>query len=476
MKTYLFYDLETSGLNKAFDQVLRFASIRTDMRFREIDRQAVSVRLRPDVVYSPEAMLVNRISVSEAVTGICEYEASRTIHSLLNEPGTTSIGYNSLGFDDELLRFTFHRNLLPPYTHQYEKGCNRMDLLPIAVIFYLYRNSALTWPQIADKSTIKLEHLSEVNQLASGPAHDAMVDVEATAELARRLSREEEVWSYLVGCFNKDIDRSRIEALPSAFNSLVLGDFQLALLVDSVYGFQCQFQIPAIYIGNSIPYANQTLWLRLDQPELQNTTPDRIMDTTWVVRKKLGEPEIVLPPLDRYLRVLEADRRRAYDENLKWLSENLVIFEEIIRYHTEYTYPPVPDLDGDAALYEMGFLTRKEQDICRRFHDLPLEEKPSAVDQFKNPIPKALAQRIIGRNYPQYAGRSIAKEMKRYMRRVNPRKESEAMLDYTGEKRLTPADALVAIAELKADPALDSKQIELLNGLKAHIQGTFLNG
>ena len=474
MKTYLFYDLETSGLNKAFDQVLRFASIRTDLRFRELDRQTVSVRLRPDVIYSPEAMLVNRISISDAKTGICEYEASRTIHSLLNEPGTTSVGYNNLGFDDELLRFTFHRNLLPPYTHQYDKGCNRMDLLPIVVIFYLYRREVLTWPRDMDQPTIKLEHLSDVNRLASGPAHDAMVDVEATVELARRLSREEEVWNYLTGCFNKDIDRSRMEALPSAFSTLA--DFQLALLADSVYGFQHQFQIPAIYIGNSIPYANQTLWLRLDQPELQDTAADRIMDTTWVVRKKLGEPEIVLPPLERYLKVLNTERRRAYEENLKWLAENPSIFEDIIRYHTEYTYPPVPDLDSDAALYEMGFLTRKEQDICRRFHDLSLEEKPSAADRFTRPILKILAQRIITRNYPQYAGRSAAKEMKQYMGRVNPKEEAKAMLDYTGAKRRTPADALAAISDMAQDAALDTEQRDLLDGLRTHIQGTFFDG
>ena len=38
MQTFLFYDLETTGLNKAFDQILQFAAIRTDMSFREIDR------------------------------------------------------------------------------------------------------------------------------------------------------------------------------------------------------------------------------------------------------------------------------------------------------------------------------------------------------------------------------------------------------------------------------------------------------
>ena len=43
-KTYLFYDIETTGLNKAFDQVLQFAAIRTDKQLNEIDRYTIKVQ------------------------------------------------------------------------------------------------------------------------------------------------------------------------------------------------------------------------------------------------------------------------------------------------------------------------------------------------------------------------------------------------------------------------------------------------
>jgi exodeoxyribonuclease I len=33
--TFLFYDTETSGLNRAFDQILEFAAIRTDLKLNE---------------------------------------------------------------------------------------------------------------------------------------------------------------------------------------------------------------------------------------------------------------------------------------------------------------------------------------------------------------------------------------------------------------------------------------------------------
>jgi len=144
--SYLFYDIETTGLNKAFDQVLQFAAIRTDLQLNEIDRHDLKVKLRPDVIPSPQAILTNRKSPRDFPAGLCEYESTSEIHRLMNLPDSISLGYNTLGFDDEFLRFSFHRNLLSPYTHQYKNGCHRMDLYPMTVIYYLYKPNIVSWP------------------------------------------------------------------------------------------------------------------------------------------------------------------------------------------------------------------------------------------------------------------------------------------------------------------------------------------
>jgi len=148
-KTFLFYDIETSGLNKAFDQVLQFAAIRTDLNCNELERHEIFVRLSPDVIPAPQAILTHQLSLSELnKNGISEIEAIKKIHQLLNQPGTISIGYNSLGFDDEFLRFSFYRNLLPPYTHQYANECSRADLYPMAILYFLYQPNVLNWPTL----------------------------------------------------------------------------------------------------------------------------------------------------------------------------------------------------------------------------------------------------------------------------------------------------------------------------------------
>ncbi len=109
MKTYLFYDVETSGLNPAFDQILTFASIRTDLSLNEISRDLITVKLRRDIVPSPYAFITHGLTKDELDGGVTEYQAALRIHTLFNTPGTISLGYNSLGFDDDFLRFLFYQ-------------------------------------------------------------------------------------------------------------------------------------------------------------------------------------------------------------------------------------------------------------------------------------------------------------------------------------------------------------------------------
>jgi exodeoxyribonuclease-1 len=472
VNSYLFYDIETTGLNKAFDQVLQFAAIRTDMTLKEIDRHVIMLRLRPDIICSPRAMITNRISVKDSMTGLCEYEAIREIHNLMNETGTISLGYNSLGFDDEFLRFSFYRNLLPPYTHQFNNACGRMDLLPITIIYWLFKRKSLNWPQKDGKLTLKLEHLNTANQLAAGYAHDALVDVEATVELARKFFVEIETWSYVRGYFDKATDANRTEKLPVAL-STDAGKHRKGLLVSAEYGADLRYMIPVLSIGNSIPYNNQSLWLRLDQPQLCETTSETIPESIWVTRKKFGEPGILLPPYKRYWKYLDPDRAKCVKKNEFWLMSNDELFQKIIQYHREYRYPSVPDLDVDAALYEIGFLSRQEQKLCRRFHAAPQDDKIKIATRFPSSEMREIASRLLCRNYPENLPKQFEMNFVGYMQRVNPRCKKDALLDYKGNRRTTPIDAISEIHELKREYNLDSVQLELLDELENYINQKF---
>ncbi len=475
MRTYLFYDLETTGLNPAFDQPIQFAAIRTDLDLNELERYDLAIDLRPDVVPSPGAVLTHRLGPESVSGGRCEYDAVRQIHALVNRPQTVSVGYNSLGFDDEFLRFAFYRNLLTPYTHQYHYDCGRMDLLPFAAIYRLFKPDVLRWPENNGQPSLKLGDLSSANGLAAPPFHTAINDVLALVELARRFKSERETWEYLCGRFDKAVDQDRIHQNPVAFSS-PSGPHRLALLVSSEFGAANAHLAPALGLGASEPYPNQRLWLRLDLAELAGATVSDVADTTRVVRKRYGEPPVVLPPLPRYWRRLDAPRRQMAETNLQRLKDEPELLAGIVAFHRAYRYPEVPDVDPDAALYDHGFWEKKDLQAFERFHHAAPPDRPARIDAFGDPLARALGVRLLFRNFPGPHPEPIERARIAHFQRINPPEGVPAPVDYRGRPRLTASAARREIASLLAGSDLTDPDRRLLEDLDRFLLARFAAG
>jgi exodeoxyribonuclease-1 len=213
----------------------------------------------------------------------------------------------------------------------------------------------------------------------------------------------------------------------------------------------------------------------LDLPQLRETTLESIAETTWIIRKRLGEPGILLPPHDRYWRKIGKDRSAIFEENLKWLLENHGVFQQIIKYYREYRYTFIPNLDPDASLYQIGFYSRADEKLCRRFHWASLEEKTDLTHQFSSPDARTLAWRVICRNYPAAISAKFAGDFKTYMDRINPSKEADAMIDYRKERRTTPTGALVEIKRLRQTEDITDPQLRLLSDLEGYLRTKFYN-
>src|SRR4029079_1044062 len=105
--TYVFYDVETSGTVTAFDQILQFAAIRTDDQLNEQERFNIRCRLLPHVVPSPGALCVTGVTPDQLLDPNLpsHYEAICQIRQKLAEWSPACfIGYNSIQFDEDLLR------------------------------------------------------------------------------------------------------------------------------------------------------------------------------------------------------------------------------------------------------------------------------------------------------------------------------------------------------------------------------------
>ncbi|MCU8386678.1 exodeoxyribonuclease I [Vibrio vulnificus] len=188
--TFFFFDYETWGTSPAKDRPSQFAGVRTDDNFNIIGEPLV-IYCRPPADYlpAPEAALITGITPQKAQKeGLPEPEFIAKIHAELSRPNTTSLGYNSIRFDDEVMRYTCYRNFLDPYSWSWQNGNSRWDLLDVMRACHALRPEGVEWPENEEGFTsFKLEHLSVANGIEHSNAHDAMADVIATIEMAKKV-------------------------------------------------------------------------------------------------------------------------------------------------------------------------------------------------------------------------------------------------------------------------------------------------
>lgn len=217
--SFLWHDYETFGADPRRDRPAQFAALRTDADLNEIG-EPIELYCKPadDYLPHPAACLITGITPQKAQRhGLPEAEFAGEIQRHMSEPGTCVVGYNSLRFDDEVSRHLFYRNLLDPYSREWQNGNSRWDLIDVVRAFYALRPDGIEWPLREDGApSFKLEHLTAANGIAHEGAHDAVADVRATIALARLLkARNAKLFDYLLGLRGKRAVAKQLD-LPNA--------------------------------------------------------------------------------------------------------------------------------------------------------------------------------------------------------------------------------------------------------------------
>jgi exodeoxyribonuclease-1 len=215
--SFLFYDLETFGADPRTSRIAQFAAIRTDTELNEID-EPISIFVRPadDLLPSPIATLITGIAPQAALRdGMNEAQAFSLIFDEMARPETCTLGYNSLRFDDEFVRYGLFRNFYDAYEREWRAGNCRWDLLDVLRLAHALRPDGLVWPKREDGATsFKLEHLAEANGVRIGDAHEALSDVRALIGLARKFKQAQpRLWDYALKLRDKRFAASLIDVV-----------------------------------------------------------------------------------------------------------------------------------------------------------------------------------------------------------------------------------------------------------------------
>lgn len=205
--TFYWHDYETWGANPQTDRPAQFAGLRTTLDFEPVGRPlTIYCQPTPDFLPHPQAVMITGITPQHALAqGMNEAAFAEKIAAQMSEPNTTIIGYNNISFDDEVTRHLFYRNFIDPYAHTWQDNNSRWDLIDLMRACYALRPEGIEWPYHDDgRVSMRLEDLTRVNGIEHGQAHDAMADVYATIEMAKKVKQAQpRLFDYAYGMRRK---------------------------------------------------------------------------------------------------------------------------------------------------------------------------------------------------------------------------------------------------------------------------------
>ena len=208
MEKFVFYDYETTGISPEYDQPLQFAAIITDLDFNEIERVDIRCQLSPHILPAPKALHVTGVNPSQLLNNNLPtaFEFAQTIQEFTQKWAPAIwIGYNTIQFDEKIMRQMFYQNLQPNIFATQFFDNSRLDVMKMVFAVYAEKPDILEWPtNEKGKINFKLDQLAPANGFKSHNAHDALGDVEATIFILNIIkTKAPELYEQLIETRNK---------------------------------------------------------------------------------------------------------------------------------------------------------------------------------------------------------------------------------------------------------------------------------
>jgi len=420
----LWHDYETWGVNPRLDRPLQFAAIRTDHDLNIIE-EPIKLHATPpsDMLPDLEACLVTGLSPQDVLKldHLPEVEFIRKINQHMLVPGTCSVGYNNIRFDDEVTRFSLYRNLFEPYAREWKNSNSRWDILDPLRLARALRPDGINWSVDSDKKpSMRLTDLSAANNIKHGAAHDALSDVYATIEMARLLkSKQEKLYNF---AFVNRGKKYVLEQLNLANPRMLLhisgmypaekGNMAIAYPIarhpvnnNGIVVYDLSHN-PAVLASDDIEQLHKLVFSKSgDLPKGQN----RLAIKTVHVNKC---------PVIAPLSTLTDEAITRFGVDLKLCEDNLEELRKIPDLETKIqkilSLEQFPPVDPDLALYD-GFFNNEDLDLLAKIHE---QAGNIILDEYKFADPRLpeLVFRFKARNYPHTLTAKEQEKWREYIR------------------------------------------------------------
>jgi exodeoxyribonuclease I len=404
MKSFFFYDLETSGLKPREDRIMQFAGQRTDMELNPIGEPVnILVKITDDCLPSPGAIMVIKITPQQTLQdGMSEAEFCKYVTEEIFTPETVALGYNTVRFDDEFMRAILWRNFYDPYEWEWKDGRSRWDMLDVVRFTRALRPDGINWPVTDDgKPTNRLELLTKANGLEHSHAHDALSDVYATIAVAKMIrEKQPKMFDFLFKMRSKNNVKKLVnleDKQPFVYTS---GRYAATFEKTTV-----AFPLTAGRNGNILVY---DLRYNLGDIDTEKTYP--IVKELCLNKCPVVAPLSVLDSEDGWKKIDLS--KKQVNENLKTLLE-APDFAEKMRsdYENRPEFPP--SIEPEVAIYD-GFLNNADRIKVAAVRNAEPNKLADFHPDFIDTRLPDLLLHYKGRNYPQTLSEKEVEDYAKY--------------------------------------------------------------
>lgn len=418
---FVFYDTETTGVDAAFDQILQFAAILTDEDLNEIDRFEIRCRLLPHIVPAPMALIVTGVSVSQLLDddSPTHYEMIQQIRTkLLSWSPAIFVGYNSLSFDEQLLRQALYQTLHPPYLTS-QGGNLRADVMKLVQTANVFAPTLFNVPNGDNgKPTIRLDKFAPANGFDHSNAHDALADVEATIFVANCVRNQEPaIWNN----FLRFSDKTKVSEFVFGEENLIFS------LTDAFFGRPYSWLVTPLGVNPKNNSEIIVFDLVNDPKELLSLSDNKLSTLLAKSPKPLRRLKTNAAPI-----IFEHDEAPGIASSKSISQDELVSRAQYLKQSEvgsqrliDLLIEIMPDYELSEHVEEQmydSFSSWDDQSLMEKFHTLPWNERNEFLEQFEDERLKTLGRRLIYFEHPglleKQVGAKIEDEVIR--RVVNP--------------------------------------------------------
>ncbi len=457
MKKIIFYDLETTGRSAHWDQIIQIAAICTDEHLNVLDEMNLVGKLNSFSVPDPEALLVNKIPIDSM------YKSNFSNYNLISEISNKFsdwspaifIGYNSIKFDEEVIRNAFFKNLFDPYL-TVKNDNTRVDLLDITRIAnFFYPDKIKSLLNKKGSAIMKLESIAHTNGIKDFTAHDAMGDTYASLELAKLIKNQiPELWDKSISQSNKIQLEESIASKPFCYLESFFGKSKLYCL--SFVGFHPRYKWALCFDL----FEDPKKVLDMNKSEIYTffeTSPKKIR------KIKLNKSPILLDfemnkILDEYNVVSDdilLDRHNFISNNQEFKDKVLSCYNDNILNESQL------DVYAEESIYKK-FVPNSDSFLMKEFQKADWKNKYIIMEKFKDERLKYFAEILIFEEQPDLLERNTFQKIKDHLKK--------RIMSTNKEKWLTIYDAYKKIDDLRVKYDNNKENLFILEDVNKYIE------